>query len=165
MSEIQNDEWQDEPDLPKPANIDLQGVDTWTKVIKKTKKHAKIVSFNVPHGNKEAEDKRAEYLAIKAKVDAPRDSIGIKVINSLPDFRSFNKYASQPYNKLNDTRKKENKYRKALGLKKNKAPINNLDNRFKANVDPRYLDQALKMQQNYHQRQKHVVMKEIKSTT
>ena len=67
-------------------------------------------------------------MRIKYQVDQKRDKIGIKIINK---HHSYNKFATKPYEELAKIKKQENKFRKILGVKKDKRPVNNLDTGFK----------------------------------
>lgn len=92
---------------------------------------------------------RERYQRIKAEVDAPRSGIGgVKIFSA--SGLSHNKFATLPYSTLAEIQKKENQFRKVLGLKKDKRPINNTENGFKPQVDPRVLRASLKQKRNYH---------------
>ena len=68
--------------------------------------------------------KRERLQEIKAKLAEPGGNFGVAIINA---GHSYNKFATTSYENLALIQKKENKFRKILGLKPNKKPINNLE--------------------------------------
>ena len=84
---------------------------------------------------------------IKAKLAEPGGKFGVGIINA---GHSYNKFATHSYDELAKIKKKENKFRKILGLKPNRKPINNLDGGFKPEIDPRILNAGLKKKRSYY---------------
>ena len=77
---------------------------------------------------KELRMKRERLIEIKAKLAEPGGNFGVGIINT---GHSFNKFATVSYDALAKIQKKENRFRKILGLKPNKMPINNTETGYK----------------------------------
>ena len=77
---------------------------------------------------------------IKRKIAEPGGNFGIGCINPLENnFSSVNRFATHSYEDLAKIQKKENRYRKLIGMKPNKKPINNTENGYKPEISPRIL--------------------------
>ena len=96
---------------------------------------------------KELREKQERLKEIKAKLAEPGGKFGVGIINA---GHSYNKFATHSYDELAKIQKKENKFRKILGLKPNKKPINNLEEGFKPEIDPKILEAGLKKKRSYY---------------
>ena len=134
MSDIQTSENPDKAD-PK-LNADVASVAT--TVVPKT---IKLVPPSENTLQKEMRLKREKLLEIKEKLAQPGGDFGIGIFNTGP---SYNKFTTKSYEELTTIQKKENRFRKILGLKPNKKPINNTEKGYKPEIDPRILRAGLK---------------------
>ena len=91
--------------------------------------------------------KRERLQEIKQKLAEPGGNFGIGIFNT---GKSYNKFTTKPYEELAALQKKENRYRRVLGLKKNRQPINNTEKGYKPALDPRALRAALKTKSAYY---------------
>ena len=98
-------------------------------------------------------EKRERLLEIKKRLAEPGSTFGVNgvcrfgIINT---GHSYNSYSTLPYDELRRIQKKENKFRKTLGLKPNRKPINNLQSGYKPEIDPRILRAGLKQKRAYY---------------
>lgn len=95
----------------------------------------------------ELRQKRERLAEIKEKLSQPGGHFGIGIFNT---GRSYNKFTTKPYEELAQIQKKENRFRKILGQRPNKKPINNTENGYKPEIDPRILRAGLKQKRSYH---------------
>lgn len=95
----------------------------------------------------ELREKRERLLEIKAELAKPGGNFGVGIINT---GKSYNKFATMPYEELRQIQKKENKFRKIIGMKPNKKLINNMETGYKPELDPRVLRAALKQKTAYY---------------
>ena len=86
-------------------------------------------------------------MEIKAELAKPGGDFGVGIVNT---GKSYNKFATLPYGELKQIQKKENKFRKIIGLKPNRKRINNLKSGYKPELDPRMLRAALKQKRAYY---------------
>ena len=91
--------------------------------------------------------KREELVRIKERIAQPGGNFGVAIINA---GRSYNKFTTVSYQELARIKSKENKFRKTLGVKKDKRPINNTEKGFKPTIDPKILNAGLKQKRAYY---------------
>ena len=111
---------------------------------------AKLMMPKETEAQKELRLKREKLLEIKAKLAEPGGHFGVGIFSKTG--HSYNKFATKPYEELKQIQKKENKFRKIMGLKANKKPVNNhltkFDDKeghgFQPQIDPRVLEHGLK---------------------